>query len=206
MKFVLSAPLSMPAPVRCRRPGRHLPAPKPDKIHRLAGRKILILTMKNGVVWQEPVPAPLVAGLRFSRSSWDVRGDQVCEDAQILRVVSTGAICALGKLSLQTTAPEKSDRSGSPKPKTPLSALQKSRRLAQIAPKPLRFGAWCRCRKIRPCRKPRPWWRFITRAGWPDVVAQGRRLARQYPSIHQAICNLLGAANAQLGETGHAVE
>jgi hypothetical protein len=36
-----------------------------------------------------------------------VRGDQVCEDAQILRVVSTGAICALGKLSLQTTAPEK---------------------------------------------------------------------------------------------------
>jgi predicted O-linked N-acetylglucosamine transferase (SPINDLY family) len=38
-----------------------------------------------------------------------------------------------------------------------------------------------------------------------DVVAQGRRLARQYPrSIN--ICNLLGAANAQLGETGHAVE
>ncbi len=37
-----------------------------------------------------------------------------------------------------------------------------------------------------------------------DVVAQGRRLARQYPrSIN--ICNLLGAANAQLGEAGHAV-
>jgi hypothetical protein len=68
--------------------------------------KSLILTMKNGVVWQGQFQRPC-SGLRFSGFSWDVRGDQVCEDAQILRVVSTGAICALGKLSLQTTASEK---------------------------------------------------------------------------------------------------
>jgi hypothetical protein len=68
--------------------------------------KVLTLSMKNGDVWQGQFQRPC-SGLRFSGFSWDVRGDQVCENTQILRVVSTGAICALGKLTLQNTAPEK---------------------------------------------------------------------------------------------------
>jgi hypothetical protein len=68
--------------------------------------KSLTLTMKNGEVWQGQLLRPC-SGLRFSGFSWELRGDKICENAQTLRVISTGSICALGKLSLRNTTPAK---------------------------------------------------------------------------------------------------
>ena len=62
--------------------------------------KSLTLTMKNGEVWLGELRRAC-SGLRFSGFAWNVSGDKICENAQTLRVIDTGAICALGKLSLQ---------------------------------------------------------------------------------------------------------
>ena len=63
----------------------------------------LTLTMKNGDVWRGQLLRPC-SGLRFSGFTWDIRGDRICENAQTLRVISTGSLCALGALSLQAPA------------------------------------------------------------------------------------------------------
>jgi hypothetical protein len=63
--------------------------------------KSLTLTMKNGEVWRGELQR-VCSGLRFSGFSWELRGDKICENAQTLRVIDTGAICALGRLSLQS--------------------------------------------------------------------------------------------------------
>ena len=60
--------------------------------------KSLTITMKNGVVWQSQFPRPCT-GIQFSGFRWDVRGDMVCENAQTLRVIDTGMLCSLGKLT-----------------------------------------------------------------------------------------------------------
>jgi hypothetical protein len=57
--------------------------------------------MKNGEVWRGELQR-VCSGLRFSGFSWELRGDKICENAQTLRVIDTGAICALGRLSLQS--------------------------------------------------------------------------------------------------------
>ena len=61
--------------------------------------KILVLAMKNGEVWHGELKRPC-SGIRFSGFRWNTDGDLICEDSQLLRVVATGAICPLGKLSL----------------------------------------------------------------------------------------------------------
>ena len=58
--------------------------------------KVLILKMKNGKVWHTALQ-PACPGIRFSGFSWNIQGGQVCENSQVLRVLQSGEVCAIGK-------------------------------------------------------------------------------------------------------------
>ena len=58
--------------------------------------KVLILKMKNGKIWHTAL-RPACPGIRQNGFRWNIEGGQVCEDSQILRVLHTGEICAIGK-------------------------------------------------------------------------------------------------------------
>jgi len=58
--------------------------------------KVLILKMRNGKVWHTALQ-PVCPGVRFSGFSWNIQGGQVCENSQILKVLQSGEICAIGK-------------------------------------------------------------------------------------------------------------
>ncbi len=58
--------------------------------------KILILKMKDGKVWHTAL-RPACPGIRFYGFSWNINGGQICENSQILRVLQSGEICAIGK-------------------------------------------------------------------------------------------------------------
>ena len=57
---------------------------------------VLILKMKNGKVWHSALK-PACPGIRFYGFSWNINGGQICEDSQILRVLQSGEVCAIGK-------------------------------------------------------------------------------------------------------------
>ncbi|MES2292447.1 MAG: hypothetical protein V4527_04030 [Pseudomonadota bacterium] len=58
--------------------------------------KVLILKMKDGKIWHTALQ-PACPGIRFYGFSWEINGGQICENAQILRVVRSGEVCAIGK-------------------------------------------------------------------------------------------------------------
>ena len=58
---------------------------------------VLVLRMKDGKTWRAQLQ-PACPALRFSGFSWIVRGGEICEGSQILRVVESGQICAIGKI------------------------------------------------------------------------------------------------------------
>ena len=60
--------------------------------------KVLVLKMKDGKAWRAQLQPPCPS-LRFNGFSWIVKGGQICEGEQILRVVSSPEICAIGKLT-----------------------------------------------------------------------------------------------------------
>ena len=60
--------------------------------------KLLTLRLKDGKVWQARLQ-PACPGLRFGGFAWIVRGGQICEGEQILRVLGSGEVCGIGKLT-----------------------------------------------------------------------------------------------------------
>lgn len=66
----------------------------------------LTLTMKNGQTWHTQL-RPACSGIHMFGFSWAVKGGQVCENAEILRVLHTGAFCRLGKFEPGLSAPAK---------------------------------------------------------------------------------------------------
>jgi hypothetical protein len=61
---------------------------------------VLVITLKNGVVWAGALRGSC-PDIRFNGFSWEVAGGQVCENMQSIRVLRSGQICTLGKLSPQ---------------------------------------------------------------------------------------------------------
>lgn len=58
--------------------------------------KTLVLKMKDGKVWHTTLE-PACPDIRINGFSWNTQGGRVCENAQILRVIRSGAICGIGK-------------------------------------------------------------------------------------------------------------
>jgi len=58
--------------------------------------KVLILKMKDGKVWHAALQ-PACPDIRTNGFSWTTYGGQVCENAQVLRIVRSGGMCGLGK-------------------------------------------------------------------------------------------------------------
>ena len=58
--------------------------------------KVLILKMKNGKIWHTALK-PACPGIRFNGFSWNINAGQICENSQILRVLQSGELCAIGK-------------------------------------------------------------------------------------------------------------
>lgn len=68
-----------------------------------ADGKVLVVTMKNGVVWHWELLGAC-PNIRFNGFSWDVDGGQICENMQMVRVLRSGELCRLGKLTQQPSA------------------------------------------------------------------------------------------------------
>ncbi len=65
--------------------------------------KVLALTLKSGQVWNGELKGTC-PDIRMNGFIWRVDGGQVCENAQSIRVMRSGQVCTLGKLSRQTPA------------------------------------------------------------------------------------------------------
>jgi hypothetical protein len=56
----------------------------------------VVFHMKNGAAWKNSLQAPC-PGLKFHGFVYVVRGgDQICSNAQSIRVIETNEVCALG--------------------------------------------------------------------------------------------------------------
>ncbi len=66
----------------------------------------LTWTMKNGQSWHTQL-RPACSGIRMFGFSWAIKGGQICENAEILRVLHTGAFCRVGKFEPGLSAPSK---------------------------------------------------------------------------------------------------
>jgi len=67
----------------------------------------IIYHLRNGQVWKNTLKATCPQ-LKFEHAFTEViRADQVCANAQMIRVHETGSICALGDFTLVSTAPKK---------------------------------------------------------------------------------------------------
>jgi len=58
--------------------------------------KTIELTMKNGQTWHTEL-SPACSGIRMFGFSWSVKGGQVCDASEMVRVLNTGAFCRIGK-------------------------------------------------------------------------------------------------------------
>ncbi len=67
----------------------------------------IIYHLRNGQVWKNTLKATCPQ-LKFEHAFTEViRADQVCANAQMIRVHETGSICALGDFTLVSAAPKK---------------------------------------------------------------------------------------------------
>jgi hypothetical protein len=67
----------------------------------------ILYHLRNGQVWKNTLKATCPQ-LKFEHAFTEViRADQVCANAQMIRVHETGSICALGDFTLVSTAPKK---------------------------------------------------------------------------------------------------
>ena len=57
--------------------------------------KVLILKMKDGKTWHTALQ-PACPGITANGFIWDIHGGQVCDNAQILKIVRTGEMCRIG--------------------------------------------------------------------------------------------------------------
>jgi len=60
--------------------------------------KSLLFTMRDGKVWRGELRGAC-ADIRMNGFSWDTDGGQLCENLQTIRVLRSGGICRLGKLT-----------------------------------------------------------------------------------------------------------
>jgi hypothetical protein len=65
----------------------------------------ITFTMTDGKIWRNDLKGKC-PGLGFSGFAWSVQADQVCDNSQLLRVLESGEICALGKFTQVTSAPK----------------------------------------------------------------------------------------------------
>jgi hypothetical protein len=87
-----AAPDSHAAPV-CIRPFDE-PTGSIDHTHVVDPRTILFY-MKDGKVWKNTLPTPC-PGLLYHGFSFLTRQDEVCSNAQGIRVIESGEVCQLG--------------------------------------------------------------------------------------------------------------
>ena len=67
----------------------------------------ILYHLRNGQVWKTTLKATCPQ-LKFEHAFTEViRADQICANAQMIRVHETGSICALGDFTLVSAAPKK---------------------------------------------------------------------------------------------------
>ena len=61
--------------------------------------------MRNGTVYRNALPSPC-DGLRFDGFVYRVRADEICDNAQSIRVLRSGQVCLLGAFTKLPPAPK----------------------------------------------------------------------------------------------------
>jgi len=92
-------PTTAPGHTVCIRPFDS-PTGSIDHTH-VVDTKTILFYMRGGKIWENTLPLPC-RGLMFHGFTFLTRQDEVCSNAQAIRVIETGQVCELGQFTSYT--------------------------------------------------------------------------------------------------------